>query len=102
MYNQRDKTKFRATKRWRELRDRKRREQKVDPVTGAKLTRLANLHHMNLDASKYEDLSHEDHFVFLNQMTHKCIHFFAHKDWRKRLLNMILLVRRMAKINGWK
>lgn len=101
--HQKEKQKFRATKRWKEFRDKIRHIQIKDPVTGAKLTRMANLHHMCLDESKYEDLSNEDHFVFLNHMTHKCIHFLANKkDWRKRCLMMILLVRKMARINGWK
>lgn len=100
--NQDAKKKFRSTKKWKDFRDKIRHEQKIDPITGQKLTRMANLHHMLLDESKYEDLSNEDNFVFLNQLSHKCIHFLANKkDWRKRLLNMIALVKKMAKINGW-
>lgn len=99
--DQKAKTKFRASKKWKEFRDRIRHEQQKDPVTGAKLTRMANLHHLDLNADNYEDLSDDSHFVFLNQATHKTIHFFAHKDWRHRLEVMTKLLERMAEINGW-
>lgn len=99
--NQKDKTKFRASKKWRDFRDKIRHEQKVDPVTGSKLTRCANLHHMDLNADHYEDLSDESHFVFLNRKTHDTIHYFAHKDWRHRIEVMTKLLERMAEINGW-
>lgn len=101
MNNQKQKQKFRASKKWKDFRDIVRHEQQNDPVTGAKLTRRANLHHMNLDETKYEDLSKRENFVFLNQVTHKCLHFLAHKDWRKRLAGITALVKRMAEINGW-
>ena len=50
--NQKAKSKFRASKKWKDFRDKKRKEQKLDPVTGAKLTRRANLHHLDLNEAK--------------------------------------------------
>lgn len=104
MNNQKAKQKFRASKEWKNFRDRKRHEQKVDPVTGAKLTRMSNLHHKDLDESHYEDISNEDNFVFLNQMTHKVVHWFfskSHpKQWRERLERLIPILEDMERING--
>lgn len=100
--NQKAKQKFRASKKWRDFREKIRNEQLTDPVTGANLTKMANLHHMDMNEEHYEDISDESHFVFLNQLTHKCLHFLAHKDWKKRLEGLTLLLERMAEINGWK
>lgn len=101
--NQKAKNKFRATKKWKDFRDKKRKEQKVDPITGAKLTRMANLHHCDLDESHYEDISNEDNFVFLNQMSHKVVHFFFLKskpsEWRNRIKNIIPILERMEELN---
>ena len=66
---------FRNSRAWKEFRARIKEKQKTDPVTGAKLTPMSNLHHMDLDDSHYTDLSDESHFVFLNQATHKCVHY---------------------------
>lgn len=101
--NQKDKQKFRASKKWKDFRDKKRKEQKIDPVTGAKLTRMANLHHCNLDESQYEDISNEDNFVFLNQATHKVVHFFFLKskptEWRKRIERITQILEKMEELN---
>lgn len=104
MYTQKDKTKFRASKKWKEFRDRKRKEQKVDPITGAKLTRMANLHHLDLNEEHYEDLSDESNFIFLNQAMHKVVHalFLKSKprEWRKRVLALIKILKEMENINS--
>ena len=101
-YGQDAKRKFRATKKWKEFRDYMRKKQKVDPITGQKLTRMANLHHLNMNEEFYEDISDEDNFVFLNQATHDTIHFFFLKskptEWRKRLLRLIPYLKKMEKL----
>lgn len=98
------KTKFRATKKWKEFRDYMRKKQIIDPVTGQKLTRMANLHHCDLDEANYEDLSNEDNFVFLNHMTHKCVHFLFSKSkpkqWRERIERLIPILEKMEKLNS--
>lgn len=102
--NQKAKQKFRASKKWRDFRDKKRKEQMVDPITGAKLSRLANLHHLDLNEEHYEDISDESHFIFLNQMMHKVVHalFLKSKprEWRKRILALIKILKQMEKINS--
>lgn len=101
---QQKKTKFRTTKKWKDFRDKIRKQQVNDPVTGSKLTRMANLHHKDLDENNYEDLSDESHFVFLNKMTHDTVHFlFSKKDpkrWRKRVLELIKILKSMEQINS--
>ena len=102
--NQKAKQKFRASKEWKSFRDKIRHEQVKDPVTGQKLTRMANLHHLDLCEDHYEDISNEDNFVFLNQMTHKCVHFLfskAHpKQWRERLEQLKIILEKMEEINA--
>lgn len=104
--NQKWKTKFRASKKWKDFRDRMREKQKVDPVTGAKLTRCANLHHKVLtdEESVYTDISDEDNFVFVNQMTHKVIHFLFSKskpgEWRSRIARLVEILEDMEEKNG--
>lgn len=102
--HQKDKQKFRASKKWKDFRDKKRKEQVKDPVTGAKLTRMSNLHHMDLDESHYEDISNEDNFVFLNHATHKVVHWFfskAHpKQWRDRMEKLKVILEKMEELNA--
>ena len=97
------KTKFRSTKKWKDFRDKVRHQQKVDPITGQKLTRMANLHHLDLSEEHYEDLSNEDNFVFLNQLSHKVVHFFFSKakptQWRERIERIIPILEAMERIN---
>lgn len=103
MNNQKTKQKFRTTKKWKYFRKKKIEEQKFDPITGAKLGKMANCHHCDLDESHYEDLSIEDNFVCLNKMSHDIIHFlFSRKDpkrWRKRILNVINILKKMENLN---
>ena len=102
--HQKAKQKFRATKKWKDFRDKIRKKQINDPVTGQKLTRLAHLHHCDLDENHYEDLSNEDNFVFLNQATHKCIHWLflksKPKEWRNRIQKLIPILEKMEELNS--
>lgn len=73
---QKKKRNFRSSKKWKEFRHKKSVEQKgIDPITLKKLYKMANLHHMDLDEKKYEDLSKPENFVYLNKNTHDVIHF---------------------------
>ena len=102
--HQKEKTKFRASKEWKAFRDKKRKEQVKDPVTGAKLTRMANLHHLDLDESHYEDISNEDNFIFLNQYTHKVVHWLFSKanpkQWRERIERLKPILEKMEELNS--
>ena len=102
--HQKAKQKFRSTKKWKDFKSELRKKQKVDPVTGAKLTRMANCHHKDLDESHYEDLSNEDNFVFLNKMTHDVVHFFFSRKfptrWRERIKNISKILEEMEELNS--
>lgn len=81
-----------------------REKQKTDPITGAKLGKCANLHHCDLDEAHYEDISHEENFVFLNKMSHDVVHYFFSKtkpkQWRERIANIIPILEKMEELNS--
>lgn len=75
---QKAKRSFRASKAWKKFRHQMNVKQKgIDPITGAKLCKGANLHHRNITANEeeYGDISNEEDFIMLNSMTHKVLHF---------------------------
>ena len=101
MNNQKWKKKFRYTLKWREFRKKMILRDKVDYVTGAKLTKLCNLHHLVMTdkEEEYTDLSDESKFICLNILTHKCLHFIWGKDWRLRYKRLGELLERMEALN---
>lgn len=97
------KTKFRRTQAWKKLRDKIRKEQKLDPVTLKPLSTSYNLHHLNVDPLKYTDISQPDHFLGLNSSTHDVVHFLwgdasKRKDWRSMVIRLIKILRLMDKL----
>ena len=61
------KAKFRATKVWKELRQKMRDKQNgFDYITGKKLNKFWNLHHLDMSIENYETLE-EDNFMCLNK-----------------------------------
>lgn len=103
-YNQKSKKKFRDSKRWKDFR-RQMYEQsgRECAVTGNRLTRLWQLHHMDMSEEHYENLKPEN-FVCLSWNMHKVVHALfvksKPKEWRKRVLNLIKILKKMEKING--
>lgn len=99
---QKKKRNFRASKKWKEFRHKKHVEQNgIDPITLKKLLKKANLHHMNLDESKYEDLSHPEQFVFLNSMTHDFVHWIYkyYKDDPCIIDRLVTVLNEMVNLN---
>ena len=103
-YNQKSKKKFRDSKRWKDFR-RQMYEQsgRECAVTGNRLTRLWQLHHMDMDEEHYENLKPEN-FVCLSWNMHKVVHALfvksKPKEWRKRVLNLIKILKSMEKLNS--
>ena len=103
-YNQKAKKKFRDSKRWKDFR-RQMYEQsgRECAVTGYTLTKLWQLHHMSLDEEQYENLKPEN-FVCLSWNMHKVVHALFVKskprEWRKRVLNLIKILKQMEKLNS--
>lgn len=104
MNNQDWKKKFRYGKEWKEFRQKLIKKQKVDPITGTKLSKLANCHHMDLNEEHYKDISDEDNFVMLNKLSHDMVHFMFLKskphEWRKRIEGLIKILEKMEELNG--
>ena len=71
---EKEKKRFRQRKEWREFRETQRKKRKIDPITGKKLVKSFELHHLDLNPEHYTDLS-EENFIPLNKQTHKFIHW---------------------------
>jgi len=102
--NQDLKTKFRRSKEWKKLRDKVRREQRTDPITGKPLSKTYNLHHLDLNPDNYTNISDESHFIGLNSTSHDLLHFVfgdsrTKKDWRTIIENLIKLCEIMEVLN---
>ena len=73
--NQKDKTKFRASAKWKKFRVfMKKLCNNCDYITGVKLCRGANLHHKDLRPEHYTNISDSKRFVFLNKSIHDTVH----------------------------
>jgi hypothetical protein len=101
---QREKRRFRDTKRWKEFREHmKALQDNTCQITGARLTRLWQLHHMDLNEEHYENLK-EENFVCLSWNMHKVVHALFVKsrprEWRKRVMKLILILKRMEALNS--
>ena len=81
-YTQKDKTRFRATRRWQNFRkDMYSKANGKDAITGKPLRKGHwNLHHLDLDSANYEVLE-EDRFLCLNNQTHDFLHW-AYRYYR--------------------
>lgn len=101
---QREKRRFRDSKRWKEFREHmKTLQENRCQITGAKLTKLWQLHHLDLDENNYQNLE-DDNFVCLSWNMHKVVHALfvksKPKEWRIRILNLIRILKKMEKINS--
>ena len=100
---QKAKRKLRNSKAWKTLRHNKNVEQKgLDPITGGKLNKLANLHHMDLNEVRYSNLENTDNFVMLNKQTHETIHILYKwyvKD-RGVIRKIVELLDKMVELNS--
>lgn len=69
------KAKFRKTKTWKEFRKRIFDKQDgKDVITGKKLYRGYNVHHLDMSEANYDKLI-EENFVAVNKQTHEALHF---------------------------
>lgn len=73
--SQKDKTKFRATVKWKKFRLKIASvNNKLDYITKKKLIKGYTLHHLDLNEENYQNLIDEN-FIPLNKNTHKFIHW---------------------------
>ena len=102
--HQKGKRNFRSSKKWKEFREHMKEKRPYCEITGAKLTKMWQLHHCDLSEEHYEDLRHEENFSVLSWNAHKCIHYLFVKskprEWRKRVLNLIRILKKMEELNS--
>ena len=69
------KRKFRQSKEWKSFRGlMKKKAGNIDAITLKPLRKGFQVHHQNLDETKYNELIPE-HFICVNNLTHKFIHW---------------------------
>lgn len=103
MKNQRSKSKFRRTGKWLKFRAFKKKEQEnKDAITLAPLHSGFQIHHIDQNEEKYEDLSKIENFVALNRYSHKLLHyiFTYYKRDRNVLERLKNILDKMLEING--
>ena len=91
---QKAKRSYRNSKEWKSFRHKMNVKQKgIDPITGGKLSKSANLHHRHVtaDEEEYQNITNEDDFVMLNLMTHKVLHwvYTYYKKYGREFLDRI-------------
>ena len=64
---------FRRTSFWKDFRKKLRKERKFDELTGRKLTKTWNCHHVRFEPGLYSDLD-ERYFMCLNNQQHDLVH----------------------------
>lgn len=67
------KNKFRSTYIWKDFRNEIKKKRKVDALTGRKLTKTWNLHHIRTDSKLYTDLD-EKFYLAMNSQQHTVWH----------------------------
>ena len=73
--SQKAKRKFRQSKEWKTFRNfMKKLSGNKDLITNKPLRKGFQVHHQNLDETKYNELIPE-HFICINNLTHKFIHW---------------------------
>ena len=95
------KAKFRASKEWREFRKRIfDKQERKDAITGKKLYKGFNCHHLDMSADNYDKLI-EENFIAVNKTTHETIHaLFRYYKNDKDILNRIKQVlEKMTELN---
>lgn len=95
-----DKTKFRASKEWKEFR-KKLSVRKTDEITLSPLRKGYNIHHLDLNKDNYCNIENENNFCVLNKKTHEVLHFLYsyYKKDKSILKRLKIILERMCEIN---
>lgn len=96
---------FRRSNEWKNFREKLKKRQKTDYITGSPLTKTSNCHHGVLDPAKYDDISDESKFIMLNTNSHSLLHFLygdtnRRYDWKTRLKRLEELCIWMDELNN--
>ena len=101
MKNSDKKAKFRRTKIWKDFRKKIFDKQNgLDIITGKKLYKCYNVHHLDMSAENYEKLD-EENFVAINKSTHEVIHtlFRYYKNDKTILSRLEQILEKMDELN---
>lgn len=96
------KSKFLTSKIWKLFRKDVYDKQKgKDPLTGSKLVKRFNVHHLDLRSENYKNLDDIERFIGLNPKSHDAVHliFNVYKkdhDVIKRLENIMKLMEKYS------
>lgn len=101
MKNSDKKAKFRKSKEWKEFRKKIYDKQNgKDYVTGKKLYKMYNVHHLDMSIENYDKLD-EDNFIALNKQMHDVIHilFRYYKNDKTILSRLEQILEKMDELN---
>lgn len=97
---QKAKSKFRQSAKWKDFRKRMKQKNKVDFLTEKPLYAGWNLHHCDLDSKHYEMIDNEENFACLNRTSHEVVHWlYRYKDWREVLERLKTIMEKMEALN---
>lgn len=72
--NRQQRSDFRRSDTWKKFKHKCRLHTSKDYITKDPLVRNWNLHHLDLDITRYDDISDMNRFMPLNPKTHEMIH----------------------------
>ena len=72
--NKDERAKFRKSEAWKKLRAKCRLHTSVDFITKKPLEKTWNLHHLDLNVQRYDQIDSLERFMPLNKKTHEIIH----------------------------
>ena len=72
--NKDERSKFRKSEAWKKLRAKCRLHTSVDFITKKPLEKTWNLHHLDLNVQRYDQIDNLERFMPLNKKTHEIIH----------------------------
>lgn len=72
--NKDERSKFRKSEAWKKLRAKCRLYTSVDFITKKPLEKTWNLHHLDLNVQRYDQIDSLERFMPLNRKTHEIIH----------------------------
>lgn len=99
---QSEKKKFRLTAKWKKFRQKIRKLHNCrDYITGEKLLRTWNLHHICMKSESYTDISDDSMFIPLNKETHKLVHYMfnVYKHDKTVIVKLKSVLDKMLEVN---
>ena len=98
--NSTERNNFRKRKAWTDFRSTFKKEH--DALTGSKLSKRFNLHHLDMNSENYDNISNRENFLPLNSKSHECVHFlFEYYKKDPAILNRLkTILDKMVELNN--